>query len=503
MMEDIAVIALTIVVLGGGLLVARFVGQRLLAWSARVRDGVEHRGTVYGSDMIVRVSLIGVWAGGALGSLGILPAIVWVATSDTEARRIAVSIMGVSGVIVALAVLMVIVGMRFFVLEEDRITRVGAFGERSVRFAAIDRFDESAGLPALRIHSDARTMRVSKTLAGFDDLFNRLTEHVSSPYEAPAQVGLGEPSTEYSLHETAHFAVSAQRRRLNTMVLISTLVFVLVWPWFLVEGEHVVRDSVIFMAMGFGLWLVTVLLVRTETSPSGQPIELRLARSEIGWRLSRGEWQTRAPNELVSASVETTIIYVKSQPGHRYPLRLRFTDGTVLQIDDHRGRHLGSSTQLLGLELRRRYVTTANRVEGDRAHATAQLVEARAAETNGDVAAAVQAYQRVIAHWPDESHLALHRYCGDLLRAHADSLMGDGREFRKRTAAIRADAVGHYRAHLDTFPYDADAWQAIAACVGGGYRTDLADESIASAEQLLMSGRHTPTEYLRPEHGPN
>ena len=502
MIEDVALIALTIVVFGAGLLVARLVGRRLLEWSARVRNGVDHRGTVYGSDMIVRVALIGVWAGGALGSLGVLPGIVWLATGDTEARRIAVAIVGVSGMVVVLAVLMVIVGMRFFVLEEDRITRVGAFGERSVRFAAIDRFDESGGLPALRIHSDAKTMRVSKTLAGFDDLFNRITEHVSAPYVVPEQVRPGEP-TEYSLQETAQFAVSAQRRRVNTVVLISTLVVVLVWPWFLVEGDHVVRDSFIFMAMGLGLWLVTVLLVRTETSPRGQPIELRLAPSEIGWRLSRGEWQTRRPQELVSASVETTIIYVKSQPGHRYPLRLRFTDGTVLQIDDHRGRHLGSSTQLLGLELRRRYVTTANRLESDLANATAQLLEARAAENRGDVLAAVGAYQRAIAHWPDEAHLALHRYCGDLLRAHVDSLVGDGREFRKETAAIRADALGHYRAHLDTFPYDADAWQAIAACVGGGSRTDLADESIASAEQLLMSGRHTPTEHLRTQHGPN
>lgn len=502
-MENVALIALAIAVFAAGLFVARFVGRKLLALAARLQANVEHRGTIYSSDMMVRIALIGVWAGGALGSIGVLPGVVWVAVGDAEAGRVALSIIVISAIIVGVSVLVVLVGMRFFVLEPDRITRVGAFGERSIALASVERFDESSGLPALRIHGDGSTMRISKTIAGFDDLFNRLTEHIAVPYEA-VEAGEHAPATPMgSPHETAHYAVSTGRRRTNLITMIVTLVFVLAWPWFLVEGDHIVRDSFIFTAMGFGLWLLTVLLIRTETSPAGQPIELQLAPSEIRWRLSRGDWQTRAPNQLVSASVETTIIYVKSQPGHRYPLRLRFTDETVLQIDDHRGRHLGSSTQLLGLDLRRRYLTTANRSEDDRAAGAKYLADARACEATGDIPAAVAAYGQAIAHWPDDSYLALHRYCGDLLRQYADSLVGDGMKFRKMTAAIRADAVGHYRAHLDAYPYDADAWQAIAACVGGGYRTDLADESIASAEQLLLSGRHTPTEHLRAEYGPD
>ena len=49
-----------------------------------------------------------------------------------------------------------------------------------------------------------------------------------------------------------------------------------------------------------------------------------------------------------------------------------------------------------------------------------------------------------------------------------------------------AEAAAHYRAYLDVFADDATAWQALAECFRGGYRTELYDETIAIAEQLLM-----------------
>ena len=48
----------------------------------------------------------------------------------------------------------------------------------------------------------------------------------------------------------------------------------------------------------------------------------------------------------------------------------------------------------------------------------------------------------------------------------------------------------------DSFPTDADAWQGIGATLSGNYRTDLADEAIETAEQLLLSGRAQSTTHL-------
>jgi hypothetical protein len=64
-----------------------------------------------------------------------------------------------------------------------------------------------------------------------------------------------------------------------------SFLFFLLWPWFVIEGE--------------------------------QSIELELRDSTIAWRMLRDTWIERPADELVSASVEPWIMYVKGQPGRR------------------------------------------------------------------------------------------------------------------------------------------------------------------------------------------
>jgi len=60
----------------------------------------------------------------------------------------------------------------------------------------------------------------------------------------------------------------------------------------------------------------------------------------------------------------------------------------------------------------------------------------------------------------------------------------------------QSEATAHYRAHVDIFPNDAMAWQLIAQHLGGGFRTDLADEATATAEQLLLAGTDEDHDFL-------
>ena len=94
--SDLAIWAIALAVFAGGVLLARTMGRALVSMRARRQDQLEHRGSVHGSDMILRVSLIAVWAGGAFGSLCLLPAAAWVGTGDREALEIAARLFGVA-----------------------------------------------------------------------------------------------------------------------------------------------------------------------------------------------------------------------------------------------------------------------------------------------------------------------------------------------------------------------------------------------------------------------
>ena len=495
--SDLAIWAIALAVFAGGVLLARTMGRALVSMRARRQDQLEHRGSVHGSDMILRVSLIAVWAGGAFGSLCLLPAAAWVGTGDREALEIAARLFGVAACIVGIGVLAALSGMRLFLLEGDRITRSGPLRERSIRFEDITRLREAGTFPSLRIEGAGTSIRLPKTVAGFDDIFNRLVAQTDpNIFSAPA------PATEQpapslgALTPAARYAVTRRRLGINIGILTVLFVACVGWPWFVVNGEHPVRDAFFFAGMSLLLWLGIYAAIRSESLQPDQPIELELHPETIRWRRLRGSWVEHDRTELVSSSVETTIIYVKGQSGHRYPLRLRFVDGTVVKIDDFRARHFGSSTQLLGHDIRRRYVTTEARRPEDELAAAAHVDAGRAAEQAGDTLAAVAAYEQAIGAWPSAQNLALHRHLGELLRVHADALPTSNRHERIAMIEVKGRAIGHFRAHVDQFPTDADAWQGIGAALAGNYRTDLADEAIESAEQLLLSGRAESTTHL-------
>lgn len=470
--EEAVIALIGLGVFGLGLLGARSLARAFLRERSRRSEGLEGRGMVYESDMALRIGLIIVWGGGALLGLCLLPLAVWIATGDGDAGATAFRMFIVCLVIIALGITIVIPGLRLVVLEPERLCRVGVFAERSVHIDKIENIAEARIMPVLKVADDATTIRISRTMSGFDDLFNRLIDRAG-----PKVVRRGMRD---DMPSDGRYVVGRLRLSLTVGFLVSTFVSALVWPWFVVEPENLVRDSLIFIAIGLFMWSLLALLIGNETLQPRQPVELEFRPRTIAWRTLRSGWNERPCSELVSASVETTIIYVKGQAGYRYPLRMRFVGDDVLEVDDFRARHLGASTQLIGRDVRTRYLTTTVRTEEERARSDALLRDAVAQEHEGSPIEAVDLYRRAIAAWPEPERLELYGHVGDLLRQYGE------------TPEDRAHAVAHYRAHIDLYPSDAEAWQGLAACISGGYRTDLADETIATAEQLLLSGRATP-----------
>lgn len=482
--EDVAVIAIGIGVFVVGLLGARSVARLLLSERARREDHWEPHGMVHGSDMALRIALLFVWAGFALGSLSLLPALAWAIDGDPEARTVALRILIVGASTVALGLVVSLPGLRLLIVEDDQLTRAGVFADVSLPFLSIERVDEARTMPALVIRGDGTRIRIPRSAAGFDDLFNRLVESIaphvlhansrspSGPTANDMPDGQSTPT-----HSDGRYAVRRMVLRLNIGFLVASFLFFLLWPWFVVGGEHPIRDSFIFVGIGLLLWLALAALISNETLQKGQPIELELRESTIAWRTLRGDWRERSTDELVSASVETWIMYVKGQPGRRYPLRLRFVGDEVLQIDDYRGRQLGSSTHLLGVDIRQRYLTTLSRSSAQQAESVSSLTKATSLEADGNPLESVEHYRAAIARWPSPENLALYGHVADLLRIHGE------------TPEQKTAAIAHYRAHVDLHPSDATAWQSLGACLSGGLRNDTAEEAIATAEQLLMSGR--------------
>lgn len=481
--EDVALIALAIGVFAVGLFGARFVARLLLSERSRREDLWEPHGMVHGSDMVLRIALIFVWAGFVLGSLSLLPGLAWAVDGDTEARDIALRIFMVGAATVGFGVVASLPGLRLLIVEADQLTRAGVFSNVALRFSEIERIDEARTIPALLVRGPGARIRISRSVAGFDDLFNRMAEsvdpavlHAGSNVAANA-ASSDRPGAAAEIRSDGHYAVGRTRLRLNIGFLVAVLLFFLLWPWFVIDGEHPIRDSFLFVGIGLFLWLALAALVSNETLQRGQPIELKLREASIAWRTLRSGWIERPVDELVSASVEPWIMYVKGQPGRRYPLRLRFLGDDMLEIDDFRGRHLGSSTHLLGVDIRQRYLTTTARSDAQREESRNSLATAHALEEDAKPLESVEHYRAAIALWPSAENLALYGYVAEILRTHGE------------THEHKTSAIAHFRAHVDLHPSDATAWQALGACLAGGLRSDAADEAIATAEQLLMSGR--------------
>jgi tetratricopeptide (TPR) repeat protein len=242
-------------------------------------------------------------------------------------------------------------------------------------------------------------------------------------------------------------------------------------PWFVVEGEHPVRDGFIFIGLGSGLWALFGGLLTAEEFARGQPTELQLGPAGLAWRKYGERTLTRrSVDELVSSSTETDIIYVRNVPRYRHPLVLTFTDGERLTIHQLRATRLGTSSHHLAHEIRQRYMNSVDRTDAERATAEAWTTTAQNLDAEGEAAAAADAFRRAIASYPDHSRLALHAHVGDLLRS----------------VSNHQSAVSSYRAHLDFAPSDSAAWRGLVAAYTALGREDLANEAAEAAGQSSM-----------------
>ena len=479
-MVGVMATVLGVIVFAGGIAVARRIGRRLFDLRARRVETLSERGTVVGGDMAIRMGLLVVWFGTAIGLLCVLPGVVWAVDGDTEARRVAITLAVIGLGFVAVGVVASLPGQRVLLVEPDRLTRSGLLRERSIAFADVAELRDGGQLPTTTvIGTDGTRIRLSRTIQGFDDLYGRLVAHL------PEHVSLGviepaDPSMASAHDATVVFEVPRRTRRGTVIGFGLGLLFVLAWPWLLVNGEHPVRDAFIFMGVGAGLWALIALLVKAENFPKGQPMRLELTPSLVRWTTLGGGRHERPTNTLVTAAVETTVIYVKGQAGHRHPLRMRFLDGTMLEIGDARARHFRASTNRIESAIQAICLDPASRTMHDRLESNAALDRAERSDSPDTV---VDELRTAIARHPDPYRRSLHARVGDLLAG-----IGRGDE-----------AVSHYRAHLDAFPDDAEAWQALAEVLPKGYRTELHDETVAMAEQLLLTGRARRPDIARPD----
>ena len=91
-MVGVMATVLGVIVFAGGIAVARRIGRRLFDLRARRVETLSERGTVVGGDMAIRMGLLVVWFGTAIGLLCVLPGVVWAVDGDTEARRVAITL---------------------------------------------------------------------------------------------------------------------------------------------------------------------------------------------------------------------------------------------------------------------------------------------------------------------------------------------------------------------------------------------------------------------------
>lgn len=460
--------------------------RRLVRRRQLLAFALGERGSVHQFDMPLTFATILFGAGAVFGGLSFFPALIWLVDGDTEARRVFLALWPVVGGFVALAALAVRPGLRFLIAEPDRLTvhRTGITHraeanprrERAIGHAEIVAFHERRTLlPSLDVRGDGATshIRINGQVTAFDQLVAALRQAAPhAPYTSFRDPTADATTPVDREPARTRFAVPKTQTRTLIGFLAALLVFLLAWPWFLVTGEHPTRDSIIFMAIGTGMWAVIAGLVGAENFQRRQPAELELRPGAIAWRTFLGDWRVRPVRDVVTATVETDIIYVKGFPGYRHPFRLRFVDGEELLIDDARARHLRTSTQQIGAALRRHVVDLDHRSEDDRRRADELDAEAAALSdgtTAGDARAA-PLVRAAIAAYPDAARLATLAAAGDLHRRIGEHDL----------------AVSLYRFHLDHDAHDADAWQGLAASFRAKGRDDLAAEATEHAERILL-----------------
>lgn len=433
-------------------------------------DELAERGPTYTGHVLVHLAMIIFWAAAMFGGIALIPFLVWVGTGDAEGRRVFIVMLVVSAATAVVAALVAWPGLKAWILEPDGITQRYVFRERHIPYASIVELRERASLTgSLEIRSPENRIRVPMHISGYDDFFNRLRRSASHAVfrgRGAATENEGDP-----IITTARFAVPRRRLVFVAGVLGAMLLFFWIWPWFLVTGDHPVRDSFIFMAIGTLLWAAFAFLIGVETFQRHQPVELEMRPGELAFRTLRSDWKMKRDLELVSASVETRIVVIKGQRGYRHPLVMVFTDGDRVELDQFRARHMGTTTHRLAAELQRRYWDPSFLSDAYRDASDQWLARAEVLVEQGRDVEAVESYQHAIATYPDPPRLNMLRIVGDLQRRGVD-LVG---------------AISSYEAHLDFAPDDTDAWQGLAAAYIDIGWPHLASDATARTERLLLA----------------
>ena len=463
-----------------GRLFSRTIRRRVL-----LLDSLGERGSVHTFDMPLRMATIIFGAGAVFTGLALVPAMIWALDGDTDGRRTFIGMVAVGAVFALLARWMLRPALSIWIVGSDRITRhrtgllhrIGGGREQTIEFGDLTRLHERRSIiGALGVYGTHHRFTISMQSERFDELVSALRRarpdvpHTSVRDKKRARRAAKHPP------DRTRFAVSPWMIRATIGFFGALLVFFLAWPWFAVGGEHPVRDSVIFMGIGVLIWLMFAGLAALESFPRRQPTALDLREGTIAWRTLRHGWRERELRDVVTVSVETTIIYVRGHPGYRHPLRIRFVDrpddgehDAVLVIGDARARQMSTSTQQLAAAIRRHAHDLSTRTDGDRLEADELM--ARADTVGSEPTEAAALLQRAIALDPSPSRLTELRRLGDLQR---------------RTEQFER-AESSYRAHLDHSPDDADAWQGLAAVYEATGRRDLAMEATETAERHLLN----------------
>ncbi len=471
-MIDGLIMAIVLIVIVGPPMVGTF------WWAGRMArrhyeyvERLGERGTTYTGDLAMRFALIIFWLGAMFAGLSLLPLLVWLATDDMEGRRTFFAMLVVAVVILGLSLLISWPAWKVWILEPDGVTLKRLRSERHIRYSDITELRERPSLTGtLEVRSSEQRIRIPTHITGYDGIFDRLRGAAPEARYlgrgADGDTPLGDPAT-----SVARFGVSKLRLRVTIGCLAAFFLFFMIWPWFLVEGDHPVRDSFAFMGIGALIWAAFAFLIGVETFQRHQPIELELRPGEIAFRVLRGDWIVKRDLELVSATVETRIIFVKGQKGYRHPLVFVFTGGERVELDQHRARNMRTSTHRLAAEIQRRYFEAGRFTEAYREASDQWLARAQALVEHGRDDEAIDSYQHAIATYPDAERRALLRTVGDLQRRQVDL----------------PAAISSYEAHLDFAPGDTRAWQGLAAAyIDIGWR-DSAAEATEKAQQLLIN----------------
>ena len=356
-------------------------------------------------------------------------------------------------------------GLRFWVVEPTQLVARRFGRERQIALDSIvelrrPRLSVSGAVVAVGADS---TMRVPGQVDRFDELLDRLSLATDATPPRPANWDRhSAPQQAHPAPPTANdtsWQLSAVRTKVVLGFLVALLAFFWTWPWFLVGGDSPTRDSILFMGIGTLLWAAVALLVAQESFQRGQPVELSLTASGLTYRTFRRAPIQVAHHELLLATVEPDIIYVRGIPGQRYPLVLTLEGGARVRIDDMRARHLGSSTHALASAIRRHTFDPTKR-------SVAQRQEGEDLAADDDPLTLLRSF--ALDPQPDRSSLT--RRAGDGFRNTGNHEL----------------AIAAYQFHLDTNPDDSASHQGLIAAYRSAGRDDLASEAAEAAERLLL-----------------